>query len=252
MVSATDLRNLYWGEGLGTPTVAKRLGYSRWYIRHLLEKYGIPTRPRRDSYNPTNPLTHHTLCLPSRTSPFTYWLLGWVLSDGHLGLRNHTLQVNLNPRDEDVLKLICKGLNASHTPKTTKLRSQLTICSSALISYLGELISEGIPAIPDNLLPHFLRGFFEGDGGIGRYGNEAELSFWNADLGILRAINERLCYSGVVDKGHIADKMHNRSWRLRFTRNIDVIALARYMYLHTYGYHLARKHHKVKEVCYGY
>lgn len=118
-----------------------------------------------------------------------YWL-GFIMADGCVfkGCGNsrgntYRLQVNLSRKDREVLERLKKDLNASYQIKDKKVynkdtgkyykasqfRVNCTPLCKDLIS-LGVVPAksqiEKVPEIPQKLLRHFFRGYFDGDGYI--------------------------------------------------------------------------------------
>ena len=104
------------------------------------------------------------------------WILGWVASDGSIS-KSDKLDITIDKIDLDVLNTI-KSILDTNVPikmkKNTTLVS-LQISSKKIVSDLKRHlnISGGKKAqqlnvinINSNLLPHFIRGVFEGDGNI--------------------------------------------------------------------------------------
>ena len=117
-----------------------------------------------------------------------YWL-GFIYADGcvmNTGSGNtkiNRLQINISNKDIELLIAFCKDINYDETkiqtyePKgtySTNLMSRLSINSVKLCSDLakwgvhpnktGKL--NKLPKLSKELMPHFIRGFFDGDGCI--------------------------------------------------------------------------------------
>lgn len=118
------------------------------------------------------------------------YLLGFIASDGSINDERHTLVIHINEKDIEIFKLfkvispqayvqVCKGYESNATVRKRKVKNQgsirLYIASKLLIEDLHNLgIVErktykelNIPSqIPETLVIHYIRGYFDGDGCI--------------------------------------------------------------------------------------
>ena len=115
------------------------------------------------------------------------YLLGFIYSDGCINLKRHTLSIHINDIDKelfDLFKIISPNAyikqEAAYESKSTvrgrtvKNKSSIRLAISSKI-LIEDLIKLGvierktyenlhIPAIPEHLIKHFIRGYFDGDG----------------------------------------------------------------------------------------
>ena len=134
------------------------------------------------------------------------YILGLIASDGHVNLKNNNLKLTLNYKDYELVEKFAKTLkyngpiNIKDTEttlpngKTCKSKvAEVVICSKKLVSRLTELGFDNIKTytldfdfniIPSDLLRHFLRGYFDGDGTC------------NITRGSSGKINYHICCSG--------------------------------------------------------
>jgi hypothetical protein len=115
------------------------------------------------------------------------YLLGFIMSDGSINKKRHTLTIHINDKDAEIFELFkiispeahtenCKGYESRATinGRTVKNKSsiRLSIASKILIEDLEELgVIENktyhelsIPKMSKQLIRHFFRGYFDGDG----------------------------------------------------------------------------------------
>lgn len=120
------------------------------------------------------------------------YLLGFIMSDGSINKKRHSLVIHINDKDSEIFDLFkiispqaytenCKGYESIATidGRTIKNKSsiRLTISSKILIEDLEKLgVIENktyhelhIPNMPENLIRHFFRGYFDGDGSFTCY-----------------------------------------------------------------------------------
>ena len=108
-----------------------------------------------------------------------YWL-GFISADGYLNTKHSVLRIMLSKRDKDHLKLFLKAIQSNHQIKDTTYKgfwySQIRISSKDLVRDLLQYVKfDGIKKssslkfpknIPDKLIRHYIRGYFDGDGHI--------------------------------------------------------------------------------------
>lgn len=115
------------------------------------------------------------------------YLLGFIFADGCINLKRHTLSIHINDKDYEIFNLFkiispnayidksgpyvsIKKIRGRKIKNLSSIR--LAIASKILINDLMEYgvcerktYSElHIPNIKDELIPHFIRGYFDGDG----------------------------------------------------------------------------------------
>lgn len=108
------------------------------------------------------------------------YLLGWIAADG--SIRNRTLHIELNRKDVKILKYF-KNLISKNSPIVNRKRNNncyITISSTKIIEDICISLNVlpgskqnkiKLPSLNVNLIRHFVRGFFEGDGWISVYNN---------------------------------------------------------------------------------
>ena len=114
------------------------------------------------------------------TEDKAYWL-GFIYADGNVNKAQNTLTINLQAGDKEHLTKFNKCLEGNYSVKVTKderndkvyWNARLSVYSTKLV---GDLINNGVvpnktsiiafPTIQNNLLHHFIRGYFDGDGSV--------------------------------------------------------------------------------------
>ena len=123
------------------------------------------------------------------------YLLGFIMSDGTINDERHTLIIHINDKDAEIFKYFKMISPNAYTQelsgteslatirgKTVKNKSsiRLSIASKILIEDLHKLgVVERktyqelhIPVMPEELIRHFFRGYFDGDGCFTYYAHE--------------------------------------------------------------------------------
>jgi hypothetical protein len=152
--------------------IAKQYGISRSTISRLKKRYGI-SRSRTEIFGRhiKNPFEELNLA--------TAWALGWIITDGSINLhKGRPSRFTIGSVDIQVLERLCEvldGLNPrirGPSPAQKSPVHYLVVNSRLICDYLGE--NYGIvpnkwnnvpfPEIDEKLLPHLMRGLWEGDG----------------------------------------------------------------------------------------
>lgn len=141
------------------------------------------------------------------------YVFGFVAADGYVECGNRNfLQIELQYQDCCILEQIkqtmqYEGSIAYPTRGTVKLY----ISNRKLVE---DIIALGMPAndktfvmkypksLPDNMLPHFLRGLLDGDGSVVKHNNKARVVFLGTEA-LLRAIKSKIRISNkIIHKGN--------------------------------------------------
>lgn len=254
--------------------VAKALGTKP--VKHIAMDFGIsiPTvyRIAKDyDINPT--YTPHAfdrtyfdnVC----TERQAYWL-GFIMADGTICKPGKTqacncrLQINISAKDIELLEAFRQDIKAFDTkivtyiPKNTysvNPMSKIVVNSKQLCEGLNKYgISsnktgnECIPKIPRHLFPHFIRGYFDGDGCV-TCNNKPTISFTCANKVFLEnlkiALQQEiglLSEANPIPSGSQNGRKKN-SFQISFGGIIDVSNFYRYIYQNATIY-LSRKYNK--------
>lgn len=169
-------------EGKSLTQIGKELGVDRKKLSKLLKAEGISITQNNQKYN-----YNDTFFDVIDTEHKAYWL-GFLYADGNIdNFAKWEVRLGLAYEDkhhvEKFKDIICPQLPIREyevTLKGKKYRSaKLCICSKPLVE---SLIDKGcIPnkslilkfpttnQVPEHLIHHFIRGYFDGDGSIGNY-----------------------------------------------------------------------------------
>lgn len=105
------------------------------------------------------------------------YILGFIFADGYIETNGRTLTFNINKKDIDILNKIKKCMKSSAEFKKSSTENCIRLYFSS-IELVKDLNKYGVvrnktkaikfPNIDKNLYRHFLRGYFDGDGYIGK------------------------------------------------------------------------------------
>jgi hypothetical protein len=214
--------------GLSYQGIGAELGVSGQAIRGLLVRRGVAARTLSQAHRVIE--CNHNYFSELLDEARAYWL-GFILADGSLTEKSYgrtkQISVGLGIVDIGHLEKLRGALQSSHKITIAKrdgvdCTAILRISSSELFdSLLGygveprksacHKFSERIPA---DLLPHYFRGYFDGNGGLSRHGtskwtisNSASQEFLNI---FVAWVGERI--GGHSAPIYLGDGIHRVAW----------------------------------------
>lgn len=147
------------------------------HVYYVLKKHGVYVKGKNRRFNRRYQFDEDFL--RSIDTQEKAYCLGFICADGYVSESENRVVIALSSVDEDILVKIrdCFKSNSPIRKAPKKYgheQSVLSLCSKILV---GTLVSKGIrqgksltmgcdmvEGIPDPLMPHFLRGYFDGDG----------------------------------------------------------------------------------------
>ncbi len=165
-------------QGMSLRAIAGKSTISYGTARRLLQQKGIELRPRIEAVNKTLTRYKHdeTFFDVIDTEEKAYWI-GFIMADGHVEHPDNTdlyvLHLGLKLSDRGHITKLKASLKSSHQTYNYKL-AILRLHSKGLCK---ALIRHGVvprksyeelvpPQMPNELLRHFWRGYFDGDGSL--------------------------------------------------------------------------------------
>lgn len=189
------------------------------------------------------------------------YILGFLYADGYNGEQSNSLQICLNSQDEGILIYIKEqlGSNVTICKKIRKggysnsLMSELRICSKQISQDLAKwgcmqnkTFKIRFPDfLQEELYPHFIRGYFDGDGCIclSKRANGIVVNF-AGNLSFLDGLNSFLSQKIGVSLKNI--RLSNKIGYLNYSRKEDIKKIYAYFYTN-FSFTLDRKHQKFKD-----
>jgi len=194
-------------EGFSVKQIAEQVGYSQRSLYSVFKRYGVELQGRREpspfkgkhhteEAKLKNKLAHlgrvpanrfHTLnedyFKEIDTKEKAYWL-GFIAADGCV-TNNRGWHFSWGSKDKEVLEQFLLDIQASH--KAKPLRPGYFYISFANQRFIKNLMSHGIvpnktsklkfPDLNYDLVSHFTRGFFDGDGCVSSSGGTPNITF---------------------------------------------------------------------------
>ncbi len=162
-------------ENVALMDLVREYNINRCVIQTMLKKYGIKLRKRTVSYN------YDIHAFDKLTPESCYWA-GFIAADGNLRKNRNALSIKLSIVDKEHLEKFARFIKFQG-----KIQVEEPICLSPLkqyckISICGEFLPNALlknfkitpqktytiqpPDLPDELMTHYIRGYFDGDGSI--------------------------------------------------------------------------------------
>ncbi len=174
-----------------------------------------------------------------------YWL-GFFCADGNI--YKNEISIDLAYKDLVHLKMLQNMIGSNHPLqyRSTRNTIRLRFCNKSILTQLKKMgLTENktftlkFIDISDLYLPHFIRGYFDGDGSVHvdkRY-NSLVLDF-NGNFAFISKLNQ-------IFSEKLNIKLQNMSpsksiWRIRYTAKSDINEIFNYLYKDA-KYYLARK-----------
>jgi hypothetical protein len=201
---------------------------------------------------------------PAKWGEKQAYVLGWILSDGHINKNSNCISLKLQQKDAPILELIKKLLDCNGRIIIEKRRAihfkgmkaqdraVLNVFSRELKNNLNDLGFDNkkgeqmkFPVfLKKNLIPHFLRGYIEGDGCISySYDKKRLLGEFNVigTKNFCKNFTEIIQSScKVVLKKCSDNPFGNGAIRIRLSGNISILKLFIFLYQDAH-YFLPRK-----------
>lgn len=170
-IDCNKVKELYL-KGNSCKNVAKLLNCGSTIVRKLLKKNNINILSSHMFLRDKN--INHSI-FATFTKESCYWA-GFIAADGCISLKKgYTFEVNLSIKDADHLQKLAKFLNFDKIKirkKTICLRFNSKELVSDLINNFNIVPKKSLILMPPNIsnsyISHFIRGYFDGDGTIGK------------------------------------------------------------------------------------
>lgn len=233
------------------------------YIERIVKREGFSRGMGRGGYNKF--LKHNYF--DNIDNPNKAYILGYIFADGGI-TDNKTLRLECVYSDIELLEFIKSELNSNldihrYSREGRNDTVVLYIHSTDIVNSLSKYgIVKGkqamdimIPNIDNELMPDFIRGYFDGDGSITHGGHNAPRvsictteTFGRNMLGCLEfnGIMENLVKSNLVDMSKYNDNIYN----VRIHRKQEVINFFNYIYTKN-CFKLQRKYDKFIRLIYA-
>jgi hypothetical protein len=250
-VDYDTMYRLYVVEKKSSGEIARMYGVTTQPVLDRLEELGIPRRSSTEYHalRSHKDVNEHFF---SKWTPEMAYVLGWVLSDGHIDERTGNLRIVVT--DEEVLHKIANVMKLTNGIRPVKYKGgkQQYVLSVCRRQIYEDLISLGVkpgnrvfdqPAIdvPHEYRRHFVRGFFDGDGSLVSFVAKKkgktpyrynEIVFSKASKDLIDCLHDMIVEETGVYVSRCAAKTNsgNITYRLSIGAKDSVITMYRWMY----------------------
>jgi hypothetical protein len=219
------LEKMHWGMNLTHSQIGQKLKIpratiTRWFKMSGIESRRISAREKRLLFNEK---------FFDKWSPETSYLTGLMLADGYVSINPRgSCYFGITSTDQEMVEKVKKMLDSRHkigekdrgNPRWKK-QYVLQIGSKRAVKKLNELgvvprksFVLKMPDVPSNLMGHFIRGYFDGDGGVwkgkvrkkDRGYRTMRLYFTSGSKSFLKKVHEIIKEMKVAEGGHISDR----------------------------------------------
>ena len=217
--------------------IAKNFGVCLKTICNILEKNGIS---RDNIYHNTSLIDNYWENIDTYDKAY---FLGFLITDGNIFKNNVRLQ--LSDKDKYILKVFSDKTNNSN--QIHKDRRGLSSFSIKRAAWVKDLSKYGVipnktktvflPKINDNLMPHLLRGIFDGDGWITFKGHTIGLC---GNETLTTQVRDYLVDKLGVYKVKVV-KNNENLWSINWASKKDIKLIGEYLYKDKNDCYLTRK-----------
>lgn len=135
-------------------------------------------------------------------SPLMAYVLGYWWADGYMRIKPSTTahEVEISSIDRSHLELIADAIGVNYYLRQVSKKSacyEIVYCSKEMYNDLLALggtprksRTARMPAVPDELLPHFIRGYIDGDGTLCWNGDRPILQVYSASAQLLVEVGQ--------------------------------------------------------------
>lgn len=188
----------YYSEGYGVMELSEQFQLHRCTIQRILHRNNIKLRKRTPG--------HYDIHFFDEYSVDSCYWAGFIAADGYVRSDRANVSIHLSVVDIEHLKKLEKLTN--YTGKITVYDNE------CCLSFAGEWFPKALAKnfeiyprktfdimlsdkIPKDMIPHFLRGYFDGDGCVTNVGEYLRISFTSGSVNLLKQISDFLYNHGV-------------------------------------------------------
>ena len=258
-----DIVNYYIAEKWSISKIAKFYKCCNQIVKRVLDKYNVPMRSLSEQRRKYYVNEHFFDVIDTEEKAY---VLGFIAADGCL--TNRTLKIGINEKDIEILEKIKKAMDSNY--KIYHRKGYMTFTgykagpTCSLEMKRGQLADglekHGIVArktyilefpnfLPKELMPHYIRGYFDGDGCFSTKGSRAVKVTILSSMKFCDGLNTHLNLMGITSHYEHARNADERIGRLDITAKESVKKFLDYIYQDATIF-LERKHERYLDYYY--
>lgn len=259
-----EIIKLYIDNKISINNLKRKFRLQHGDVRQLLIENGINPRTHRESR--LTYLYNEDYFSEIDTEDKAYWL-GFIFADGFITKRTNGNPVfGITLAEKEPLELLNKCMNSNKPIKQYKkvnsyssksIEYKLAFCSAKLVSDLEKqgcierkTFKLKFPNIKKELIPHFIRGYFDGDGSVFLHTqkvNNREYQYIGVTIcGIYSFLDELTNYTGYKSCIYKDKRKETDCWSLKLLSNIRALQFYHYIYNNAHFF-LNRKRKKFED-----
>jgi len=233
--------------GVSSEIIADKLGFNSSTVCRNLKRKGVVLRP------PTQNKRKYAIkedFFENIDSEEKAYFLGFIYADGNLSKKNHNITITLQESDRDILE---KFYQIIYEKPKKLLIEQRTLGSGEVRNYLTasvycqkmhqDLIKQGSPPaktfiirfpnnqiVPTDLIWHFVRGYFDGDGCISIANPSHPVVDFSSNIEFITDLIPFLQQFNLKCNKMSINKENNKSAYVQLTGNQNIINLYNLLY----------------------
>ena len=233
--------------GKSCQEIADNYNVSFHSISSILEAHNIP---RDNRYKNTNLIIDYFANIDSYDKAY---FLGFLLTDGNVGLNSNAIALSLSSKDDEILKTFAKYTNNENQIYYRKDKPEATLTVKCA-QWKNDLSKYGmvpqktyiadLPILEEKYMPHLMRGLFDGDGWISSKGHQ--IGFCGAEQMVLHVHEYLLSHLDIYPVKILHPEEH--LWQIGWSGIKDIVKLGNYLYDEKNDCYLKRKYSNFLEI----
>ena len=181
------------------------------------------------------------------------YFLGFLLTDGNVGLNSNAVALALSSKDEEILKIFAKYTKNENQLYYRKDKPEVSLTTKCAqwkqdLAHYGMVPQKtyiaDLPILNDQYMSHLIRGLFDGDGWISSKSHQ--IGFCGAEAMVSHVKEFLVNQLSIYDVKILHPEKH--LWQISWASKKDIITLGNYLYQDKQDCYLKRKYLNFLEI----